>query len=64
MVVSGDGSLFLLMGSTTSGAFPLLSALRLVVFVVRSRRIDSIVGTFLLGFLVFGRAELSMLRET
>lgn len=69
MVVSGDGSLFLLMGSTISGPFPLLSALRLVVFVVRSRRIDRmsagrIVGTFLLGFLVFGRAELSTLRET
>lgn len=69
MVVSGDGSLFLLMGSTISGAFPLLSVLRLVVLVVRSRRIDRIsaarmVGTFLLGFLVFGRAELSILRET
>lgn len=64
MVVSGDGSLFLLMGSTTSGAFPLLSVLRLVVLVVRSRRIDIIAGTFLLVFLGFGRAELSMLRET
>ncbi len=52
-----------------TGSLPLLSLLRLDVLVVRSRRIEStlapdIEGTFFLGFSLFGRAELSMLRET